>query len=139
MKDAPEWHRNKPNYLLIEFQSSVDKYMALRMMVYQGLLYQDLIRQGAVLSEGRLPPVLPIVLYNGSQRWTAATEAEGVQKGMQQGEALALQKLLTKRFGVIPPDVLVRIASASQEQVEAWFDVAIEASGYAEVFGPITH
>jgi predicted transposase YdaD len=30
-------------YPLMEFQSSVDKYMALRMMVYQGLLYQDLI------------------------------------------------------------------------------------------------
>ena len=28
-------------YLLIEFQSRVDPYMALRMMVYQGLLYQD--------------------------------------------------------------------------------------------------
>jgi len=33
-------------YLLIEFQSMVDKYMALRMMVYQGLLYQDLIKRG---------------------------------------------------------------------------------------------
>ncbi len=61
-------------YLLIEFQSTVDKYMALRMMVYQGLLYQDLIKQGLVLSDGRLPPVLPIVLYNGSQRWTAVRD-----------------------------------------------------------------
>ena len=61
-------------YLLIEFQSTVDKYMALRMMVYQGLLYQDLIKQGKVLSDGRLPPVLPIVLYNGSQRWTAVRD-----------------------------------------------------------------
>ena len=61
-------------YLLIEFQSSVDKYMALRMMVYTGLLYQDLIKRGDVLADGRLPPILPIVLYNGSQRWTAATE-----------------------------------------------------------------
>jgi hypothetical protein len=61
-------------YLLIEFQSSVDKYMALRMMVYTGLLYQDLIKRGDVLEDGRLPPILPIVLYNGSQRWTAATE-----------------------------------------------------------------
>ncbi len=147
MKDAPEWHRNKPNYLLIEFQSSVDKYMALRMMVYQGLLYQDLIRQGAVLSEGRLPPVLPIVLYNGSQRWTAATEAEGVQKGMQQGiqqgmqqgEALALQKLLTKRFGVIPPDILARIASASQDQVEAWLDRVLDVLTLDEVFSPLSH
>ena len=32
-------------YILMEFQSTVDKYMALRMMVYIGLLYQDLIKQ----------------------------------------------------------------------------------------------
>jgi len=61
-------------YLLIEFQSGVDKYMALRMMVYVGLLYQALIKQGQLLSDDRLPPVLPIVLYNGSPRWTAATD-----------------------------------------------------------------
>ncbi len=61
-------------YVLIEFQSSVDKYMALRMMVYIGLLYQDLIKRGEVLVDGRLPPILPIVLYNGSQRWTAVTD-----------------------------------------------------------------
>src|SRR3989338_6840050 len=61
-------------YLLIEFQSTVDKYMALRMMVYQGLLYQDLIKQGKILADGRLPPILPIVLYNGSTRWTAVTD-----------------------------------------------------------------
>jgi predicted transposase YdaD len=61
-------------YLLIEFQSSVDKYMALRMMVYVGLLYQDLVKRGEVLADGRLPPILPIVLYNGSQRWSAATD-----------------------------------------------------------------
>ena len=59
-------------YLLIEFQSSVDKYMALRMMVYIGLLYQDLVKRGEVLANGQLPPILPIVLYNGSQKWTAA-------------------------------------------------------------------
>jgi hypothetical protein len=52
----------------------VDKYMALRMMVYQGLLYQDLIKRGEVLADGRLPPILPIVLYNGSSRWTAAKD-----------------------------------------------------------------
>jgi len=61
-------------YLLIEFQSSVDKYMALRMMVYVGLLYQDLIKRGEVLADGRLPPVLPIVLYNGTPRWSAVTD-----------------------------------------------------------------
>jgi hypothetical protein len=48
-------------YLLIELQSRVDKYMALRMMVYIGLLYQDLIKHKEVLADGRLPPILPIV------------------------------------------------------------------------------
>ena len=30
-------------YLLIEFQSTVDTFMAVRLMSYMGLLYQDLI------------------------------------------------------------------------------------------------
>ncbi|WP_018869230.1 Rpn family recombination-promoting nuclease/putative transposase [Thioalkalivibrio sp. ALgr3] len=59
-------------YLLLEFQSSVDRFMAVRMMTYLGLLYQDLIRQKALTPGGRLPPVLPVVLYNGETRWTAA-------------------------------------------------------------------
>ena len=33
-------------YLLVEFQSKVDRTMAVRMMGYVSLLYQDLIRQG---------------------------------------------------------------------------------------------
>ncbi|RQW68949.1 transposase [Halomonas sp. YLB-10] len=61
-------------YLLIEFQSSVDPFMALRIMTYVGLLYQDLVKQRKLASERRLPPVLPIVLYNGERRWSAAKE-----------------------------------------------------------------
>ncbi len=61
-------------YLLLEFQSTVDRFMALRMMVYQGLLYQDLIRKGDISSDGRLPPILPIVLYNGQKKWTASED-----------------------------------------------------------------
>jgi hypothetical protein len=38
-------------YLLIEFQSTVDPYMALRMMVYVGLLYQTLIKEGQVRAD----------------------------------------------------------------------------------------
>ena len=61
-------------YLLIEFQSRVDPWMAVRIMTYVGLLYQDLIRRKEVLEDKHLPPVLPIVLYNGDGKWTAATE-----------------------------------------------------------------
>ena len=61
-------------YILLEFQSSVDNYMALRVMTYLGLLYQDILRQGQQPAGQKLPPVLPIVLYNGQPRWTAATD-----------------------------------------------------------------
>ena len=54
-------------YLLIEFQSSVDKYMALRMMVYIGLLYQDLIKRGEVLADGRLPAIQSILVPSTNQ------------------------------------------------------------------------
>lgn len=61
-------------YLLIEFQSRVERYMAVRIMTYLGLLYQDLIRQKNLTTTGQLPPVLPLVLYNGDPRWRAEND-----------------------------------------------------------------
>ena len=58
-------------YLLLEFQSSADPWMALRVMVYVGLLYQDLIKAGEASAPGRLPAVFPIVIYNGDPAWAA--------------------------------------------------------------------
>ena len=73
--------------LLLEFQSAVDASMAVRVMTYTGLLYQKLIEDGVLRRDGKLPPVLPIVIYNGSRRWTAAAEvAEMIAGG---GPALA--------------------------------------------------
>jgi predicted transposase/invertase (TIGR01784 family) len=59
-------------YLLLEFQSSVDAHMAVRVLTYIGLLYQDLVKQKQFSSTGLLPPILPVVLYNGKPRWRAA-------------------------------------------------------------------
>ena len=63
-------------YLLIEFQSTIDPFMAVRLMAYIGLLYQDLIRGKEIPARGLLPPVLPMVLYNGRSRWNAAQNVE---------------------------------------------------------------
>ncbi len=60
-------------YLLLEFQSTVDRHMAVRIMSYVGLMYQDLLRTGAVSRGKPLPRVVPVVLYNGQPRWDAAT------------------------------------------------------------------
>ena len=61
-------------YLLLEFQSRDDRWMALRVLVYTGLLYQDLIRTRVVGRGERLPAVFPIVIYNGRKPWRAARE-----------------------------------------------------------------
>ena len=75
-------------YLLLEFQSTVDPFMAVRIMTYLGLLYQDLIKAKAWTPTGKLPPVLPLVLYNGAQRWLAAQNVadliEVVPGGLEQ-------------------------------------------------------
>ena len=68
--------RGRPLHVLVllEFQSTAERHMALRLLTYTGLLYQDLVRRGAPGSGGALPPVLPVVLYNGRSPWTAALE-----------------------------------------------------------------
>ena len=59
--------------VMIEFQSSTDLAMALRVLEYTALLYVELLRAGSH-APGALPPVLPIVLYNGDAPWRPAVE-----------------------------------------------------------------
>ena len=60
--------------LLLEFQSAVDRSMAVRMLTYTALLYQKLIAEGALRERSVLPPVLPVVIYNGRQPWTVPVD-----------------------------------------------------------------
>jgi predicted transposase YdaD len=61
-------------YLLLEFQSSIDPFMSLRIMNYLSLLYQDIVRTEKLGASDLLPPVLPLVLYNGDRPWNATQE-----------------------------------------------------------------
>ena len=77
-------HKNCKNWLylllLVEFQSTDDPLMALRILTYTGLLYQELARNGQLDADGRLPAVLPLVLYNGDEPWVSP---------LQMGELIA--------------------------------------------------
>jgi hypothetical protein len=73
--------------LLLEFQSTPDPWMALRLLVYAGLLWQHLVREGRLTADGRLPPILPIVLYNGDARWRAAVDLAALI-GLPEGSAM---------------------------------------------------
>ena len=57
--------------VLLEFQASSDATMALRVNEYTVMLYRELLR-AKMVAPGELPLVLPVVLYNGESRWTAA-------------------------------------------------------------------
>ncbi|MDE2904637.1 MAG: Rpn family recombination-promoting nuclease/putative transposase [Acidobacteriota bacterium] len=60
--------------VLLEFQSRDEPRMALRILTYTGLLYEELVRNRAVAAGEPLPAVLPVVLYNGARPWRAARE-----------------------------------------------------------------
>ena len=60
-------------YLALEFQSRSFFFMALRFQVYTGFLSEHL-RQEKLLDNGRLPPIYPVVLYNGLKPWSAPTQ-----------------------------------------------------------------
>lgn len=45
---------------------------------------------------------------------------------------------LSKRFGALSAEMAAQIASASLEQIETWFDKAIDASKLDDVFGGTT-
>lgn len=87
-------------YLLIEFQSTIDPFMAVRVPLYTLLLYQDLIRSDKIKKGELLPPVFPVVLYNGIQRWNSATQLSdliidlpgGLERYKPSGEYLILDE-----------------------------------------------
>ncbi|MDR5886517.1 Rpn family recombination-promoting nuclease/putative transposase [Vreelandella janggokensis] len=61
-------------YILLEFQSSVDRTMPVRLMHYAACFYSELFKQKVITPGQGLPPVFPVVLYNGSDRWTASLD-----------------------------------------------------------------
>ena len=58
--------------------------------------------------------------------------SEGLSEGLSQGRAM-LVKLLSKRFGALPEDVMVRVNAGGPAELEAWFDRGLAATTLAEV------
>jgi len=77
-------------------------------------------------------------LQEGKQQGLQEGKQQGLQEGelngLQQGEMLALQRLLAKRFGIIPMETVALISQAPLEDIEKWFDCAIDAKQLSDVF-----
>jgi predicted transposase YdaD len=61
-------------YILLEFQSRPDPSMAVRFMGYESLFYQSLMASQPAAERRKLPPVIPVVVYHGSEPWNVATD-----------------------------------------------------------------
>jgi hypothetical protein len=64
----------------------------------------------------------------------AEGRAKGLVEGRAEGEAIALVRLLEKRFGVLPAALRQRVFSADLGSIEAWFGQAIDGPDLESVF-----
>jgi predicted transposase/invertase (TIGR01784 family) len=62
-----KWSTEAYIYILLEFQSTVDKTIPVRMLLYINQFYDLLFRNS---QKGLLPSVFPILLYTGQDNWT---------------------------------------------------------------------
>ena len=85
---------------------------------------------------------LKMTLAERFEEWAQQYEEQGIAKGLEQGieqgvirgEALVLQKLLAKRFGVLPDTLLLQISTATRKQLDTWVDRVLEAENLEDVF-----
>jgi len=90
--------------ILVEFQSTVQRFMAIRIWRYLAEFYTDWIETHQPSRHEKLPPVFPIMLYNGDSKWTAPDNiADLIENNEQLGE-FALQfkylKIVENEFSV---------------------------------------
>jgi predicted transposase/invertase (TIGR01784 family) len=65
-------------YILIEHQSSVDYLMPYRILVYMTRIWERYVNNAKDKRRKgfKLPPIIPIVFYNGMRKWTAEIRFE---------------------------------------------------------------
>jgi len=72
-------------YFLLEFQSTVDTFMAVCLLSYVSLFYDGLVRANRVKASEGLPAVVSVVLYNGKSPWRAATDLASLYRSVPPG------------------------------------------------------
>ena len=131
------------------------KWKLVQLLYRRGWDKQQVIDLFSVLDwMMRLPEQLKRSLWHNIEvleeqekmRYVTSVEQIGIEKGMLQGmqqgltqgraegAAYALRRLLQKRFGPLPEDVLTRLHTASVDELEHWLDQALDAESLAGVF-----
>lgn len=99
-------------YILMEFQSTVDKFISIRILNYITSLYIELIDLNKKKKQklNKLPAVFPILLYNGDNDWTASDNTNLI---IENNELLGEYGINYKYFKIIEkeysPELLIKI------------------------------
>ena len=115
--------------VLLEFQSGVDRRMALRVLTYTGLAWEGLLRAGkgfgsAARPMSPLPPVIPFVVYNGNPLWTAPLDVSELVAPvvrdlarLQPSNRYVLLDMQRAKTGHVPEDNAVALQVALEQAV----------------------
>lgn len=81
-------------YLLLEFQSTVDFQMPFRLLLYMVEIWRSIIlNESTDNTKGKdykIPVIIPCVLYNGANNWTACNSFGEYQNGFDEFKEYAL-------------------------------------------------
>ena len=61
---------------------------------------------------------------------------QGLDEGIRQGRAEVLARLLRRRFGLLPPDIVARLHQASAAELDTWAENVLDAKTLDEVLDP---
>ena len=118
------------------------------MMSYAGGIWMGL-GEDDLGPGGEYPAVLPVVVYHGEKRWSAATdihdllapnpENEGLERGRLEGERAIVYRLVARRFGPGAAEQLVPVLDAitDPELVAAVADAVVECQTATEFIGRV--
>ena len=115
-------------YILLEFQSTSPRFMAVRVLNYITSFYLDYVNVRRKTKNLKLPVVFPIVLYNGEHTWTAPVEmADLIEKIPALGEYGLHFKYLLLAENAYTPEKLLQIRNivSTLFLAEAHYDVEI--------------
>ncbi|MCK4261328.1 MAG: Rpn family recombination-promoting nuclease/putative transposase [Halanaerobiales bacterium] len=75
-------------YLLMELQSTVDYFMPFRLLSYMMEIWRNILKdtpeEVSSRKDFRLPSIIPMVLYNGQNNWTATKNFKELLSGYEE-------------------------------------------------------
>jgi hypothetical protein len=96
-------------YLLIEFQSTVDQFMAIRINRYLAEFYEFLSH---TVKGKEVPAAFPVMLYNGRDKWTASIKIQDLIRSSIPDKYIPHFSYYTIIENEIPKEVLLKIENA---------------------------